>query len=351
MSDLFELAHEDYFSPDLGSNWQLASLIGHDGILYFSHARHALAHGLQIIGIAPGDKILFPGFVCRDLLSSLHSVGAVPVFYPVERDLTPGALDSMPPAKAIVAINYFGFPQDLSPFQDYCLRTGATLVEDNAHGLFSRDSAGRWLGTRAEIGIFSLRKTVPLPDGAALVANNFNLRPKLGVQLPGSQLRVISAATIKRLLCSPKLHFPPSAIRLATLANRMLRTLRTGRPLPAPNPESEYTLPGNPAPHIGLLSALGETNLARESVRRRGLYDRLARLITNQGFELVFKTLPEGTVPYALPFYATDAQAARICQHLAGINVDCVRWPDLPEAIKYSAPVHYRTIWMINFLW
>ena len=70
--------------------------------------------------------------------------------------------------KALLAVNYFGFAQDLAPFREYCLRTGATLIEDNAHGFLSKDTSGVLLGTRADLGITSIRKTFRLVNGAAL---------------------------------------------------------------------------------------------------------------------------------------------------------------------------------------
>ena len=79
--------------------------------------------------------------------------------------------------------NYFGFPQDLSVFSEYCKHTGALLIEDNAQGLFSKDKNGNILGTRGDFGIFSFRKTMPIFSGAALVINNNNIQSKLRPQI------------------------------------------------------------------------------------------------------------------------------------------------------------------------
>ena len=70
--------------------------------------------------------------------------------------------------KAVLAVNYFGFAQELAPFREYCLRTGATLIEDNAHGFLSKDTSGVLLGMRTGLGITSIRKTFRLVNGAAL---------------------------------------------------------------------------------------------------------------------------------------------------------------------------------------
>mgnify|MGYP003896109965 FL=1 len=83
----------------------------------------------------------------------------------------------------MLAVNYFGFAQDLSPFREYCSTTGATLIEDNAHGFLSKDSAGNLLGTRADLGITSIRKTFRLVNGAALYVSSEELSDLVPNQL------------------------------------------------------------------------------------------------------------------------------------------------------------------------
>src|SRR5581483_6103533 len=129
----------------------------------------APVEALRAARIKGGDAVLLPEFICRDVLASLHAVGADAVWYPVSSDLLPASSPATwPQARALLAVNYFGFPQDFEPFRAYAARTGAVLIEDNAHGFLSRDQTGRWLGTRGCAGLFSIRKSLPVPDGAAL---------------------------------------------------------------------------------------------------------------------------------------------------------------------------------------
>ncbi len=85
--------------------------------------------------------------------------------------------------KAVLAVNYFGFAQDLAPFREYCSRTGATLIEDNAHGFLSKDTSGVLLGTRADLGITSIRKTFRLVNGAALYFSGAEYSDSVSEQL------------------------------------------------------------------------------------------------------------------------------------------------------------------------
>ena len=171
-----------YAPPADRSGWRLEQLAGDAPVRYFAYGRHALAAALQAAGTGAGDRVLLPAFICREVLSAVHAVGARPAYYAVDRALgLAEAAAALPPARAIVAVDYFGFAQDLTPFAAYCARSGAVLIEDNAHGLFSRDDAGRMLGTRGDLGLFSIRKTLAAPDGAALVFNKAGHAPP---QLP-----------------------------------------------------------------------------------------------------------------------------------------------------------------------
>ena len=103
-------------------------------VRYYAFARQALVEALRLMGVGASDQVLVPSLICKDVLASVHTLGATPVFYEVDRNLNPMGLDQISSCKAIIVVNYFGFAQDLTSFNEYCRRTGAVLVEDNAHG-------------------------------------------------------------------------------------------------------------------------------------------------------------------------------------------------------------------------
>lgn len=49
---------------------------------YFAFARYALVAGLRHLQVEAGDEVAVPELICRDVLSSINSVGAVPRFLP-----------------------------------------------------------------------------------------------------------------------------------------------------------------------------------------------------------------------------------------------------------------------------
>ena len=325
-------------------------LIGNADVRYFSLGRFALTSGLQLLAKAPGTSVLLPAFICRDLLAAIHAAGYVPVFYPVSDQMEPAtAPENWPDAAAVMAVNYFGFPQALEPFRRYCQRTGACLIEDNAHGLLSRDAAGQLLGTRGDLGIFSLRKTMPLPDGAALVVNDPTRRSRLEAQLPFDALRRDPSFAIKQRLSKLPL-VGNAAVRFTVAGTRLWRQVRTGSALPNPGSEIETIIPGPPNPHAGLLARINSLDVERECQRRQSLYAEVDRRLKLLGVRTVFPSLDSRTIPYGIPFFGDNALGARVNKAIRSLHLEAFRWPELPAAVIDVAPMHYRNVWWVNFL-
>lgn len=327
----------------------LGDTVDDEGVVvrYFSLARHALVALFRVLGIGLGARVLLPEYICRDLLASIHAVGAIVDYYPVDSRLAPaGAPEKWPRADAVIMVNYFGFPQDPMPFERYRDRCGAILIEDNAHGFLSRDQAGRWLGLRGDAGLFSLRKTLLVPNGAAFSVK----REQCRVPVPSPLDEVVVPVPLGMRI-RLALRTLPRGRRIALHAanlQRMARMLRTGHAVPPPAADAEMVIPGSPHPFQGLQAALAAQEIEKEIARRRALYGVLCARVAATGATLVFPTLPEGTTPYGLPVYTDDAAAL---ERLArNFGLDSFRWPDLPDALMASAPRHYRNLHLVNFL-
>ncbi len=321
------------------------------GVRFYSLARYALLQALQLAGVAPGSKVLLPSYVCRDLLAPVYRLGAIPVWYEIDNQLEPAnPPEDWPKAEVVLAINYFGFPQDLARFRAYTARTGAVLIEDNAHGFLSRDAERNWLGSRAAFGLFSMRKTLRIPDGAALQVHDPQAQERMQPQLPfdGSGLNPaqLYKAKMRRM---PILG--DALLSASTALARRVRRFRTGSELPQPDPHSENELPSGADPWSGLRNALLNVDVDAEIGRRRKTYAACAALAVRAGVNPVFKELPAYCAPYGFPFRG-DAAGRRIMQGFADrYGFDLVTWPDLPGAIVEHAPEHYRNVLMVNFLW
>lgn len=339
------LAATVYAPPHARAPWHLNDIFAPAALRLHGHGRNALASALRLAG-AEGGRVLLPAFICRDMLSSVAAVGAEAVFYGTSADLS-ADLDSArwPVARAVLAVDYFGFAADLSPFEAYARRCGAVVIEDAAHGLFSRDSTGRLLGTRAPLGILSLRKSLPLPNGGALLANDPALAASMPAQLsfkahPGYRPMLKAAAR-------PLLALAGAVGAHAGLtAWRALRGDASGNI--GPGFESERVLPKPAEPCVELGRALVCADPALESERRRALWTRCDALARRAGLIPVFPFLPAGTVPYAYAFRG-GRNKARPWFAAEGLNV--LPWPDLPSALASSAPEHHRNVALVHFLW
>ena len=331
-------------------SWQPA-FVGAGQVRYYSLARHALIEALRLAGVREGSLVLLPEYLCRDLLAPLHLLGAVPCWYPVAPDMTPAtAPAAWPLADVVLAVNFFGFPQDLAPFLAYAERTSAFVIEDNAHGYLSCDQGGQWLGCRTGLGVFSLRKTLRIPDGAALWVGASYAARELPAQSAfdgaGVNPAQLTKARLRRLPVVGELVY-----RLSTWLARALRKWRTGSDIPAVYPASEQVLPAAANPWAGLLPALAECAVMTEIERRRAAYVRCAAVGEQVDALPVFPALPKNCAPYAYAFRGDSAALAGMQAHAACHGFDLVSWPDLPTEIVDQAPTHYRNVFLVNFLW
>jgi hypothetical protein len=331
-----------YAPPRAKSPWRVEDLYAPAAVRFYGFARRALVEALALAD-AGGGRVLLPGFLCRDLLASAAAARAEPAFYAVSPDLSPAEDPARwPDSRAVLAVDYFGWTQDLAPFEAYARRTGAAVIEDAAHALFSRDSAGRLLGTRAPLGLLSLRKSLPLPNGGALLASGAASGARLPPQLPfvpAAGRRPALKAALRPLL----------ALAGAPAANACLDALRALRGGAAADPDSERALPEPAEPCSELGRPLVCADPAVEASRRRALWAHCDGLARRAGLAPVFPVLPDGAVPYAYPLRTADLAAARKVFAPAGLRV--LPWPDLPSAVAASCPAHYRDVALVHFLW
>jgi len=149
---------------------------------YHFWARNALFHGLEVLGLKSGDKVLVPAFHCETVVEPILHYGCEVVFYNVNRD---GIIDFEDISrrvdrhtKAIVAIHYFGILQPLQKLREFCHQYQLFLIEDCAHILMG-NIGGKPIGSVGDVSIFSWRKFLPIYDGGLLVCNNVQCQPNL----------------------------------------------------------------------------------------------------------------------------------------------------------------------------
>jgi len=340
-----------YCLPEAPAGWTLQELLPGAAIRQYSLARWALVDALKLAD-ASQKKVLVPGFICREVLASLAEAGSEAVFYTVDEGLSLSEdPDRLPEAAAVIAADYFGFPQDLAPFEAYCRRTGAVLIEDNAHGALSRTPDGKALGGRAPLAVFSQRKTALLAQGGALAVNDAARFPDPPEQLPfsGNQPGLSSFSGRRLLRAAAPALGARNFLRVIALG-RAVRRLRTGSEFPPPRPEGERRIPIPPEPDAGLSAPIPQDPEA-EVLRRRELYALSERLLAETEVRPVFKSLPAGVSPYVYPFRPGKGGVEAAERALNAAGLFSLSWPDLPDAVADEAPEHYRDVRGAQFLW
>jgi hypothetical protein len=314
---------------------------------FFSLGRYAMRDALRYAGVRPGDIVLLPSFICRDLLSAIAELNARARFYDVDQTLKPIHLDSNTRPKAIVVVNYFGFAQDLKKFREFAAKTGAVIIEDNAHGYLSRDDENQPLGHREKFGITSFRKTLHVENGAIL---NTSMRDhEIDSQLPYSESQSFGRNKFLHLISNFEARTNIPAVAIVRFFSRFFRLITTGSKLPRSDKYAETKIPGIPNPTRQSVEFLQQLDATAEVARRRNLYQRLQPQVVAAGAKLIFERLPVNTCPYGLPIFATPDIRRKLEKIARKNRVALMSWPDLPDEIRSDAPVFYQQVWLLNF--
>lgn len=144
-----------------------------DSVRYFYFARNAVWLTVKMLGLDKGE-VLVPAYHHGVEIEALVDAGVTPRFYRVglkwDVDLDDVERQIGPNTKALYLIHYAGFPGPAQQMRAIADKHGIPLIEDCALSLLSADG-DRALGTTGDVGIFCLYKTLPVPNGGALVVN------------------------------------------------------------------------------------------------------------------------------------------------------------------------------------
>jgi perosamine synthetase len=182
---------------------------------------------ITCLGLTPGDVVLFPSYHCGIELDVLLAHDLSVRFYEVDSNLRVN-IESLAPlvdekVRAVYLIHYFGVPGPAAETAAFCKARGLALLEDCAQALYSRDDVAP-IGHRGSIAIYSMRKTLGIPCGGAIVVNDDSYR------LP----RIVRKPPLVRTL--------KKTIRLLLLS---VGAASLGRRNPSLMPHRLITAPGN----------------------------------------------------------------------------------------------------------
>ena len=195
-------------------------------VTFYVKARNGIWQLIRALGVQEPDVVLVPSYNCGAELDAVLKAPATARFYRVDGsarvdfDDLRQAIDAR--TRAVLVTHYFGLPQpDLAAIVELCREHDLFLIEDCAHALYSTH-AGRSLGTFGDAGIFSLWKTLPLPNGGAVLAN----RP---LPLEGGTVRPSLGASFTPLRSRLEAHLLFRYGRAGWVASKHLRSGRAPR--------------------------------------------------------------------------------------------------------------------------
>src|SRR5437868_6838374 len=184
------------------------------GLRYRYFARNAVWDAVEMLGLS-GKQVLVPAYHHGVELETLLFAGVRPVFYRVDSQMRCDFEDARSKGKGVAAvyvIQYAGFSQDMQAARALASELGVPLIEDCALALLSRDGE-KPLGSFGDVSIFCLYKTIPVPNGGALLARG-DLATRLDLLSP---------------VTPPPLPSTASHLIGSMLSNLELRTGEVGR--------------------------------------------------------------------------------------------------------------------------
>jgi dTDP-4-amino-4,6-dideoxygalactose transaminase len=308
-----------------------------DGLLFYPRGRDALLAGLRALGILPGSALVIPAYICFSTVAPLEQAGYRIVFVDIEPDLRldPAkvlAAVEASDAKAVLAVHYFGFSAGIERLVNLLRPRGVRVIEDCCHS-FLTHADGERAGFRGDAAIFSMRKTLPVPDGGALRIN--------AGDFDRESLRASPAAppAVGRYLLTRAVEAVVATIGWPNIYSSAIDDLKS-RARGEKNDDAPTDVAARAAdegqlqaPSALLRRYLASEHYLRAIIERTAAnYARLVEAGSALGLHAYIAHLPSGCVPQWAPF---ADPSGRIVEALRERGVGACRWPwqELPAEV------------------
>jgi len=311
----------------------LPSLLTLAGVQFTTSGRAAILLALESLGVVPGQRVLVPTYHCPTMVAPVVTLGAAPLFYPLDDTGAP-KLEwlnqcDLRGVRALIVAHYFGLPQPMAALRAWCDRHGLALIEDCAHALFGA-SGGRAIGAWGDMAVGSLVKFLPLPEGGCLVINGALDAPRLVPPGLGAEVRAV-VDTLDAAARHQRLYGMNGLVIAALAAWRQLRGssgATSATPTSAPPPRIDSPIDTLRAHRLPTRTArFLARHLPRQQVvdARRARYAELARrLAGHSGLHPLLPLLPPDCAPYVFPLWVDAPDPAYAELRRRGIPV--FRW-------------------------
>lgn len=141
----------------------LRAELGVAEVLLTTSCTSALELSALLLNLRPGDVVIAPSFAYVSTATAFARAGARIRFADIEEatlGLDPASVERLmgPEVRAVVPVHYAGVASDLDGLSDVVAGTNASIVEDNAHGLFGAID-DRPLGSVGRFSCLSFHET------------------------------------------------------------------------------------------------------------------------------------------------------------------------------------------------
>ena len=294
----------------------------------YGYARCALEDAYQLIGLKQGDIILYPDCICDVIVGPCRKLGLNVKYYPVKDDFQPewAAVEKLVKenAKAVLTVNYFGFPQLMDKWKKIIDKYNLWWIEDNAHGC-DGSYEGVALGNWGHVSVTSLRKFIPLISGALLIINDSKLQ---------NSEKIAKLNTNSRIkLCKEEfLRLLGYFFRLSYIPYNKYRSVPKAKSSAF---DQDWIRPKEIDALSRRLFPFIKSKLNIFSDQRRLIYYAWEKFCLKYNLKPVFPLLPENTIPLVFPCYAECLENQMAWLRWGRRNgIDVHTWPTLPAEIQ-----------------
>ena len=164
---------------------QVAAYCGVSYAVAFNSGTSALHAAIYAARIGPGDEVITSPITFLATANAAIYTGARPVF--VDMDINSYCIDPQlieaaitPRSRAIVPVDYAGYPVDMSVIKEIARKHNLLIIEDAAHALGAWRQ-GRAVGQDADMSILSFHpvKHITTGEGGMVLTNNPELQERL----------------------------------------------------------------------------------------------------------------------------------------------------------------------------
>jgi perosamine synthetase len=310
---------------------------------YIHKARIGIFHLCKLLKLDNKSEVLIPSYNCGSEIDPFIKHGVKLNAYKIdlncEIDIDDFEKRINKRTQLVYVTHYFGFPQRIDRIKQICDHYNLFLIEDCALSLFSNNNQSK-IGITGDASIFSLPKTLPLPDGGVLQINNPKLLNEKWITMNPKKKAVLkSLLPILKSSLINKFHFYHQSIikNEKDNSNVIIGNLRKEMPN-----SYYYDLNLNDRRISKFSNNLLKTfNYKDVILKRQNNYRYMMNILGNNSkIKLLFKEITDETCPLSFPIIVENREYINRELNKCGILTrnwwagfhPYINWNDYPEA-------------------